>query len=98
MAIKILIDGPGGRELEATVREALGGRPESEEWIISLVKNQPLWSVSVLVSPGNRLWGWTFLGLRREIPDVLGQALRAAGLRGAEPWGGEPPTLSVAAY
>jgi len=93
MAIKILIDGPDGRELEATVREALGGRPESEEWILSLVKNQPLWSVNVLVSPGNRLWGWTFLGLRREIPLVLGDALRAAGFRDAEPWGGGPAPL-----
>jgi len=93
MAIKILIDGPGGRELEAAVREVLGGRPESEEWILSLVKNQPLWSVNVLVSPGNRLWGWTFLGLRREIPGVLREALRAAGFRDDEAWAGGPAPL-----
>ena len=93
MAIKILIDGPNGRELEVAVREAMGGRPESEEWILSLVKHQPLWSVNVLVSPGNRLWGWTFLGLRREIPVVLGEALRAAGFRDAEPWSGGPAPL-----
>lgn len=81
MAIKILIDGPGGEELETAVRAALGRRPESEEWVLSLVKNQPLWSVNVLVSPGDRLWGWTYLGLRRDIPVVLAEALRVAGFR-----------------
>jgi hypothetical protein len=81
MAIKILIDGPGGDELEMAVRAALGRRPESEEWILSLVKNQPLWSVNVLVSPGDRLWGWTYLGLRRDIPVALAEALRVAGFR-----------------
>ena len=71
MAIKILIDGPDGQELEKSTRAALGRRPASEDWVLSLVKNQPLWSVNILVSPGDKLWGWTYLGLRRDIPTVL---------------------------
>ena len=93
MGIKILIDGPDAAELEARVREALGRRPESEEWVLSLVKHQPLWSVNVLVSPGNRLWGWTHLGLRREIPIVLAEALRVAGFREGPTLGGGPAPL-----
>ena len=85
MGIKILVDGSGGDELEQAVRTVLGRRPESEEWVLSLVKNQPLWSVNVLVSPGDRLWGWTYLGLRREVPVVLAEALRVAGFRDGEP-------------
>ena len=86
MGIRILVDGTGGDELEQAVRTVLGRRPESEEWVLSLVKNQPLWSVNVLVSPGDRLWGWTYLGLRREVPVVLAEALRVAGFRDGEPW------------
>jgi hypothetical protein len=82
MAIRILIDGPDGQEMEKAVRGALGRRPESEEWVLSLVKHQPLWSVNVLVSPDDRLCGWTYLGLRRDIPVVLAEALRVAGFRG----------------
>ena len=66
------------------MRALLAGRPEAEEWVLSLVKNQPLWSVNVLVSPGDRLWGWTFLGLRREVPGVLAEALRVAGFPDGE--------------
>jgi len=84
MAIKILVDGAGGDELERAVRELLGRRPQAEEWVVSLVKNQPLWSVNVLVSPGDRLWGWTYLGLRREVPVVLAEALRVAGFPDGE--------------
>jgi hypothetical protein len=84
MAIKILVDGAGGDELERAVRALLGRRPEAEEWVVSLVKNQPLWSVNVLVSPGDRLWGWTYLGLRREVPVVLAEALRVAGFPDGE--------------
>jgi hypothetical protein len=90
MAVKILIDGPGGPELERAVRAALG-RPDSEEWVLSLVKNQPLWSVNVLVSPGDRLGGWTYLGLRRDIPIVLAEALRVAGFRDLVDAGGQSP-------
>ena len=81
MAVRILVDGSDAGELEAAVRAALGGRPESDPWVISLVKNQPLWSVNVLVSPENRLWGWNYLGLGRDIPAALADALRTAGLR-----------------
>ena len=84
MAIKILVDGAGDGELEQAVRAVLGRRPEAEEWVVSLVKNQPLWSVNVLVSPGDRLWGWTYLGLRREVPVVLAEALRVAGFPDGE--------------
>ena len=91
MAIKILVDGAGGDELERAVRELLGRRPEAEQWVVSLVKNQPLWSVNVLVSPGDRLWGWTYLGLRREVPVVLAEALRVAGFRDGEPSTLNPP-------
>jgi hypothetical protein len=91
MAIKILVDEAGGDELEQVVRSVLGRRPEAEEWVVSLVKNQPLWSVNVLVSPGDRLWGWTYLGLRREVPVVLAEALRVAGFRDGEPWALSPP-------
>jgi hypothetical protein len=70
-----------------------GAVPSRKSGSSRLVKHQPLWSVNVLVSPGNRLWGWTFLGLRREIPIVLREALRAAGFRDAEPWTGGPAPL-----
>ena len=91
MAIKILIDGPGEQEMEMAVRAAMGRRPESEEWVLSLVKHQPMWSVNVLVSPGDRLWGWTYLGLRRDIPTVLGEALRVAGFRDLVDTGRQSP-------
>lgn len=80
MGVKILIDGPGADEMDRTIRAALGHRPADESWVLSLVKHKPMWTVSVLVSPQDRLWGWTYFGPREYIPEALSEAVCEAGL------------------
>ena len=79
--MKILIDGPGAEELEVAVREELGAPPDTEAWVLSLVKQQPTWTVNLMVPPQEHLWGWTYVGPAGELPGAIAGAVDAVGLR-----------------
>jgi hypothetical protein len=80
MAMKILIDAPEAAELEPALRRVLESA-EGQAWVLSVVKQQPTWTVNVLVSPEAPLWGWNYVGPARELPGAVAGALAAAGLR-----------------
>lgn len=74
MQARILVDGPDGPELAAALRAALGaGRGAG--WVISVVRlAPPWWCLNVLMAPGGRLQGWSYVGTRSDLPEALGAA------------------------
>jgi hypothetical protein len=78
--VRILVDGEGSRAVELCIRAALGDRREDEQWLVSAVKLPARWVVSFLVSPGDRLGGYTWCGPAHQLRAALEQALAVAGL------------------
>ena len=77
--VRILVDGEGSRAVELCIRAALGDRAEEEQWLISAVKLPARWVVSFLVSPDDRLVGYTWCGPAHQVRAALEDALRNAG-------------------
>ncbi len=84
MAVRIMVDGPDAVELEGVVRAALGPRLEEESWLVFILKVRARWGVSVLVSPQDRLEGWSFFGPWSSIASAVKEAVRKAGLESIE--------------
>ena len=78
--VRILVDGEGNRAVELCIRAALGARANEEQWLISAVKLPARWVVSFLVSPGDRLGGYTWVGPAHQLRSAVETALRTAGL------------------
>ncbi|HET7745778.1 MAG TPA: hypothetical protein VFM29_00660 [Vicinamibacteria bacterium] len=79
--VKILVMGAHADDVRDEMRNALGRRPEHEEWVVSAVQLPTSWVASVLVSPGDRLTGWSLVGPARSIAPALAHAVTNAGLR-----------------
>jgi hypothetical protein len=77
--LRILVDGEGSRAVELCIRAALGDRDEHEQWLVTAVKLPARWVVSFLVSPGDRLGGYTWCGPAHQVRAALEEVLRAAG-------------------
>src|SRR2546430_1077366 len=73
--VRILVDGEGSRAVELCIRAALGDRSEDEQWLVTAVKLPARWVVSFLVSPEERLAGYTWCGpahpVRAPVQDAL---------------------------
>jgi hypothetical protein len=93
--VRILVDGVGSRAVELCIRAALGDRNEDEQWLVTAVKLPARWVVSFLVSPGDRLAGFTWCGPAHEVRTAVQDALRGAGLTPAAP---VPPHALVASF
>jgi hypothetical protein len=78
--LRILVDGEGSRAVELVIRAALGDREDHEQWLITAVKLPARWVVSFLISPGDRLGGYTWCGPAHQVRSALEEALGAAGL------------------
>jgi hypothetical protein len=78
--MRILVEGEGSRAVELCLRAALGDRTDAEQWLVTAVKLPTRWVVSFLVSPGDRLGGYTWCGPAHQIRSAVEEALRAAGL------------------
>jgi hypothetical protein len=78
--LRILVDGEGSRAVELCLRAALGDREDHEQWLVTAVKLPARWVVSFLVSPGDRLGGYTWCGPAHQIRSAVEDALQAAGL------------------
>jgi hypothetical protein len=78
--LRILVDGEGSRAVELCIRAALGDRADEEEWLITAVKLPARWVVSFLVSPGDRLGGYSWCGPAHQVRGAVQDAMRAAGL------------------
>jgi hypothetical protein len=78
--VRILVDGEGRRAVELCIRAALGGRANEEQWLVSAVKLPARWVVSFLVSPNDRLGGYTWCGPAHQVRAAIEDALRSAGL------------------
>jgi hypothetical protein len=78
--LRILVDGEGSRAVELCIRAALGDRDDREQWLISAVRLPARWVVSFLVSPADRLGGYTWCGPAHQIRSALEEVLRATGL------------------
>jgi hypothetical protein len=78
--VRILVDGEGNRAVELCIRAALGARANEEQWLISAVKLPARWVVSFLVSPHDRLGGYTWVGPAHQLRAAVETALRTAGL------------------
>ena len=78
--VRILVDGEGSRAVELCIRAALGDRANGEQWLISAVKLPARWVVSFLVSPDDRLGGYTWVGPAHQVRAAVDMALRSAGL------------------
>ncbi|HUH12284.1 MAG TPA: hypothetical protein VMK65_04210 [Longimicrobiales bacterium] len=78
--LRILADGEGSRAVELCIRTAMGERDDAEQWLITAVKLPSRWVVSFLVSPGDRLGGYTWCGPAHQVRSAVDAALRAAGL------------------
>ncbi|HZM50915.1 MAG TPA: hypothetical protein VFE68_10500 [Vicinamibacteria bacterium] len=78
--VRILVDGEGSRAVELCIRAALGDRANEEQWLISAVKLPARWVVSFLVSPDDRLGGYTWVGPAHQVRAAIDMALRSAGL------------------
>jgi hypothetical protein len=78
--VRILVDGEGSRAVELCIRAALGDRADEEEWLITAVKLPARWVVSFLVSPDDRLGGYSWCGPAHQVRAAVQDAMRAAGL------------------
>ena len=78
--IRILVDGEGSRAVELCIRAALGERANEEQWLISAVKLPARWVVSFLVSPDDRLGGYTWCGPAHQVRAAIEDVLRSEGL------------------
>jgi hypothetical protein len=78
--VRILVDGEGSRAVELCIRAALGDRGDEEEWLITAVKLPARWVVSFLVSPDDRLGGYSWCGPAHQVRSAVENALRSAGL------------------
>ena len=93
--VRILVDGEGSRAVELCIQAALGDRSEDEQWLVTAVRLPARWVVSFLISPGDRLAGFTWCGPAHEVRMALQDALRSAGLAPAAP---VPPHTLVASF
>ena len=78
--VRILVDGEGSRAVDLCIRAALGDRADVEEWLITAVKLPARWVVSFLVSPDDRLGGYSWCGPAHQVRSAVENALRSAGL------------------
>jgi hypothetical protein len=78
--VRILVEGEGSRAIELCLRAALGERADEEQWLISAVKLPARWVVSFLVSPDDRLAGYSWCGPAHQVRRAVEDALRMAGL------------------
>lgn len=78
--LRILVDGEGSRAVELCIRAALGDRADEEEWLITAVKLPARWVVSFLVSPDDRLGGYSWCGPAHQVRSAVENALRRASL------------------
>jgi hypothetical protein len=78
--VRILVDGEGSRAVELCIRAALGDRGDEEQWLISAVKLPARWVISFLVSPDDRLGGYTWCGPAHQVRKAVEEALSSAGL------------------
>jgi hypothetical protein len=83
--LRIVVDGEGSRAVDLCIRAALGERSDDEQWLITAVKLPSRWVVSFLISPDDRLGGYTWCGPAHQVRAALEQALAAAGF--AQPTG-----------
>jgi hypothetical protein len=83
--VRILVDGEGSRAVELCIRAALGDRGHEEEWLITAVKLPARWVVSFLVSPDDRLGGYSWCGPAHQVRGAVENALRANGLLPSPP-------------
>jgi hypothetical protein len=83
--VRILVDGGGSRAVELCIRAALGDRADEEEWLITAVKLPARWVVSFLVSPDDRLGGYSWCGPAHQVRSAVENALRANGLLPSPP-------------
>ena len=74
------LDGEGSRAVELCIRAALGERANEEQWLISAVKLPARWVVSFLVSPDDRLGGYTWCGPAHQVRSAIEDVLRGANL------------------
>jgi len=79
--LRLLVEGEGSRAVELCLRAALGERGDEEQWLITAIKLPTRWVVSFLVSPGDRLGGYTWCGPAHQIRRAVEDALGAAGMR-----------------
>jgi len=85
--VRILVDGEGSRAVELCIRAALGDRSEDEQWLVTAVKLPARWVVSFLVSPEERLAGYTWCGPAHQVRAAVQDALHSAGFAAAPgPW------------
>ena len=77
--VRILVDGEGSRAVELCIRAALGDRANEEQWLISAVKLPARWVVSFLVSPDDRLGGYSWCGPAHQVRVAVEDALRRSG-------------------
>ena len=78
--LRLLVEGEGSRAVELCLRAALGERGDEEQWLITAIKLPTRWVVSFLVSPGDRLGGYTWCGPAHQIRRAVEDALGAAGM------------------
>jgi len=78
--VRILVDGEGSRAVELCIRAALGDRGDEEEWLITAVKLPARWVVSFLISPDDRLGGYSWCGPAHQVRSAVENALRSTGL------------------
>ena len=78
--VRIVTAGEGGRAVELCIRAALAERDDAEQWLITAVKLAGRWIVSFLVSPEDRLGGYTWCGPAHEVRAAVKDALRNAGM------------------
>jgi hypothetical protein len=78
--VTILVEGEGSRAIELCIRAALGDRASEEQWLISAVKLPARWVVSFLMSPDDRLSGFSWCGPAHQVRATVEEALRLAGL------------------
>jgi hypothetical protein len=81
--LRILVDGEGSRAVELCIRTAIGERDASEQWLITAVRLPARWVVSFLVSPGDRLGGYTWCGPAHQVRGAVEEAILRAGLGGS---------------
>jgi len=91
--IRIVVDGEGARAVELCIRAALGDRGDDEQWLVTAIRLPGRWVVSFLVSPRDRLAGFTWCGPAHEVRAAVQDALRGAGLLAAT---GPAPRLAAA--
>ena len=77
--VRILVDGEGSRAIELCIRAALGDRANEEQWLISAVKLPARWVVSFLVSPDDRMGGYSWCGPAHQVRSAVEDAMRRSG-------------------